>query len=116
MIQCLKKLGKKMHIVLISSIIIMIFSSSFNLAYAQIVNEKPIRLALVVWAPNFLAYIAEEKGYFEKNNVDVNLTLIQDYVDAISDYSNRDYDGMLLVYADSLIQNSEGINTKVVYN
>jgi NitT/TauT family transport system substrate-binding protein len=96
----------------------MIFLSSFNLVSAQTVNvnEKPIRLALVVWAPNFLAYIAEEKGYFEKNNVAVNLTLIQDYVDAISEYSNGDYDGMLLVYADSLIQSAQGINTKVVYN
>jgi NitT/TauT family transport system substrate-binding protein len=110
-----KKSGKKMHIILISSIII-IFSSSFNLVIAQTVNEKPIILALVVWAPNFLAYIAEEKGYFDKNNVAVNLTLIQKYGDALRDYSNGDYDGMLLVYADSLIQNSEGINTKVVYN
>src|SRR5690349_6695032 len=108
-----EKTGKKMQIILISSIII-IFLSSFNLVSAQISNEKPIRLALAVWAPNFLAYIAEEKGYFEKNNVAVNLTFVQNYGDAIRDYSNGYYDGMLLVYADSLIQNSEGINTKVV--
>ncbi len=37
-------------------------------------------------------------------------------MDAISEYSNGDYDGMLLVYADSLIQSAQGINTKVVYN
>ncbi len=55
-----KKPSKKLHIILISSTIIMIFLSSFNLVSAQTVNvnEKPIRLALVVWAPNFLAFIA----------------------------------------------------------
>ncbi len=71
---------------------------------------------MIVFTPYLLAYIAEEKGYFEKNNVAVNLTLIQNYGDAISDYSNGDYDGMFLVYPDSIIQNAEGINTKVVYN
>jgi NitT/TauT family transport system substrate-binding protein len=108
------KTRMKMHIILIFSIII--FSSSFNLVSAQTVNEKPLRLALNEWVPSLLAYIAEEKGYFEKNNVAVNLTLIHNYGDALRDYSNRNYDGMLLVYADSLIQNSEGIDTKVVYN
>jgi NitT/TauT family transport system substrate-binding protein len=111
-----KQLNKVIHIPAVFIIIVILFSSSFNLIQAQILNEKPIRLALVVWAPNFLAYIAEEKGYFEKNNVAVNLTLNQDYVDAISDYSNRDYDGMISVYTDSIIQNAEGINTKVVYH
>ena len=111
-----KKPSKKIHTILISSIMIIIFSSSFNLVSTQTVTEKPIRLALVVWAPNFLAYIAEEKGYFEKNKVAVNLTFIPNYGDALRDYSNRDYDGMMLVYSDSLLQNAEGINTKVVYD
>jgi len=111
-----KQLDRKLHIFLVFSIIVILFSSLFNLIEAQISNEKPIRLALLEWTPNLLAYIAEEKGYFEKNNVAVNLTLILNYVDAISDYSNGDYDGMLLVYPDSLILNSEGINTKVVYH
>ncbi|CAN5756053.1 hypothetical protein BH23THE1_BH23THE1_12950 [soil metagenome] len=111
-----KQLNKVIHIPAVFIIIVILFSSSLNLIEAQILNEKPIRLALVVWAPNFLAYIAEEKGYFEKNNVAVNLTLNQDYVDAISDYSNRGYDGMILVYTDSIILNAEGINTKVVYH
>ncbi len=111
-----KQLDRILHITPSFIIIVILFSSLFNLVSAQTVNEKPVRLALVVWAPNFLAYIAEEKGYFEKNNVAVNLTFIQNYGEALRDYSNGDYDGMLLVYADSLIQNAEGINTKVVYN
>jgi len=111
-----KNLNKKIHIILVFSIILILFSNSFNLIGAQTLNEKPIRLALTLWVPNFLAYIAQEKGYFEKNNVDVNSTLIQDYADAIKDYSNREYDGMFVVHSDAIIQDSEGIDTKVVYN
>lgn len=96
--------------------IITISFSNFNLAGAQVPSEKPIDLALTLWVPNFIAYIAQEKGYFDKNNVDVNITLVQDYAKAVRGYTNGEYDGMFIVYSDALIQNSEGIDTKVVYN
>jgi NitT/TauT family transport system substrate-binding protein len=106
---------KQMHIILVPSIII-IFSSSFSLVSAQISSEVPLRLSVGVWAPNFLAYVAQEKGYFEKNNVDVNLTLVQDYADTLRDYVDGEYDGMFVVYSDVIVQDSEGIDTKVVFN
>ncbi len=53
---------------------------------------------------------------FKKNNVAVNLTLIQNYGDVIKSYANGDFDGIFSVYSDAIIQQSEGINTKVVYN
>lgn len=105
-----------MHMIVISSIIIIIFLSSFNIVSAQTSNEKPLRLSVGIWPPNFLAYVAQEKGYFEKNNVDVNLTLAQDYAGTLTDYANGEYDGMFVVYSDAIIQNSEGIDTKVVFN
>jgi NitT/TauT family transport system substrate-binding protein len=60
--------------------------------------------------------VAQEKGYFDKNNVNVNITLVRDYADAVRGYANGDYDGMFIVYSDALIQNFEEIDTKVVYN
>jgi NitT/TauT family transport system substrate-binding protein len=42
--------------------------------------------------------------------------LVRDYADAVRGYANGDYDGIFIVYSDALIQNSEGIDTKVVYN
>jgi NitT/TauT family transport system substrate-binding protein len=107
--------SKKMHMIIISSIII-IFLSSYNLVSAQTSNEKPLRISVGVWPPNFLVYVAQEKGYFEKNSVDVNLTLVQDYADTLRDYANREYDGIFVVYSDAIIQDSEGIDTKVVFN
>ncbi len=111
-----KQLGKKLSCALVFSILVIPLFSCLNWADAQIGDREPINLVLTLWVPNFLAYVAQEKGYFEKNNVDVNLTLIQDYADAVRAYSNGEYDGMFIVYSDALIQNAEGIDTKVVYN
>ena len=76
---------------------------------------QPIKLGLSIWAPSFFTYVAQEKGFFEKNNVNVNLTLIPDYIRMLEDYRNGDVDGMVAVFADALFQNSEGIDSKIVY-
>ena len=78
------QIGRILHIALVFSIIVILFSSSFDFINAQISSEKPSRLALVEWTHNWFAYIAEEKGYFEKNKVAVNLTLIQNYCAALA--------------------------------
>ena len=94
----------------------ILISNSFTLSKAQTVNNKPIRLGFPIWVPDFLAYIAQEKGYFKKNNVDVNLTLIQKYGDVANEYANGHLDGTFTVYSDAIIQQSEDIQTKIVYN
>ncbi len=76
---------------------------------------EPIKLGVKVWAPDFFSYLAQEKGFFEQNKVKVELTLIQDYRQILNNYSNRDFDGMIPVYSDLVYQNSQGINSRVVY-
>ena len=98
-------------------VISLLFSNSFVLINAQMLNKAPpIKIGVTVWVPNFLAFIAQEKGIFKKNNVDVNLTLLQNYGDVVKSYSNGEVDGIFTVYSDAIIQDSTGINTKVVYN
>ncbi|MGN6350420.1 MAG: ABC transporter substrate-binding protein [Candidatus Nitrosocosmicus sp.] len=92
-------------------------SNSFTFASAQSTNKlPPIKIGLTVWVPNFLSYIAQEKEYFKRNGVDVNLTLFQSYNDAVNAYSAGDLDGMFIVYSDAIIEQSQGIDNKVVYN
>jgi NitT/TauT family transport system substrate-binding protein len=79
-------------------------------------NQEPIKIILTLWPPNFLAYIAQEKGIFEKNGVNVQLMFVKDYFDAVERYDNDDADGITLVFSDAMIQDSNGIPTKVVYN
>ncbi len=108
-------LYNKIRIILGFSFMIMLVSNSFTLIEAQNINNKPIRLGLPIWTPDFLSYVAQEKGIFKKNNVDVNLTLIQKYRDVANEYANGDLDGIFSVYSDVILHNSSGINTKVVY-
>ena len=104
-------------IFVVSIVISLLFSNSFVLINAQTLNKPPpIKIGVTVWVPNFLAFIAQEKGIFKKNNVDVNLTLLQNYGDVIKSYSNGEVDGIFTVYSDAIIQHSSGVNTKVVYN
>ncbi len=111
-----EQLNRKLFCALAFSILLIPFYSCLNLVDAQISDGEPINLVLTFWVPNFLAYVAQEKGYFDKNNVDVNVTLIQDYAEAVRAYSNGEYDGMFTVYSDAIIQNAEGVDTKVVFN
>jgi NitT/TauT family transport system substrate-binding protein len=63
-----------------------------------------------------LVYVAQEKGYFEKNNVDVNVTLNREYLDMVRGYVEGEYDGIFVVYPDAILQDSQGIDTKVVFD
>ena len=83
------KSNYKIKIIIVLSLILILVSNSFTIINAQILNKKPLKIGLTLWVPNYLAYIAQEKGYFKKNNVDVNLTLIQNYGDAINAYSKE---------------------------
>ena len=76
---------------------------------------EPIKLGITVWAPDFFAYLAQEKGFFEQNKVNVELTLIQDYQQALNNYSNGDFDGIIPVYSDLIYQNSLGVDSRAVY-
>lgn len=101
---------------LVQICIISLLINPLVLVNAQTEPTKPIKIALTVWVPNFLTYVAQEKGIFDRNNVDVNIKLFPNYSDAVKAYSNGEYDGILIVYSDAIILNSEGVDSTVVYN
>ena len=99
--------------------IITIVSNPTLLLHAQSTsngNQEPIKIMLTLWPTNFLAYIAQEKGIFEKNGVNVQLLFDKDYFNAVEQYDNDEADGITLVFSDAMIQDSNGVDTKVVYN
>ncbi|MBT3394095.1 MAG: ABC transporter substrate-binding protein [Waddliaceae bacterium] len=78
------------------------------------VEKKPIKIAISEWAGDAHAVIAKEKGFFEKNNVDVELIFIKEYSESQENYINGETDGIFGVYSDTILYNLEGIETKVV--
>ena len=102
-------------IVTLSLAIICLSLVFTTIASANAITGEPIKLGLNVWVTNFLPYIAQEKGFFEKNNVNVQLTLVPDYLKMIDGYYSGQYDGIMGVYADVIFQHSQGIDSKVVF-
>ena len=86
-----------------------------TLASANAVTGEPIELGLNIWVTDFLPFIAQEKGFFEKNNVNVQLTLVPDYLQLIDGYYTGQFEGIMGVYADVIFQHSQGTDSKVVF-
>lgn len=108
-VSCMQKL------VTLSLAIICLSLVFTTIATANAITEEPIKLGLNVWVTNFLPFIAQEKGFFEKNNVNVQLTLVPDYLQMIDGYYSGQFDGIMGVYADVIFQHSQGIDSKVVF-
>jgi NitT/TauT family transport system substrate-binding protein len=110
------KLGKFLLLFLIAGVITFVLNPFVSL-FAQInLSDRPVRILMhELWPPNYLLYLAEERGLFEKNGVNVELLFEFDYHQVLDRYSLGEADGMLLVFSDALLQNAAGIDTKVVY-
>jgi len=101
-----------------------VFAAVFVLASAAFLCEscgqaveqenEPIRIAVSTWPGWFHVFLAREKGFFERNGVDVELIHIQEYIDAQQTFLNGQADGVFQCLADTIIQNSE-LSSNVVY-
>ncbi len=81
----------------------------------QNINKRePIKIGINVWPGTAYAFIAVEKGLFEKNKVDVELVLKKDVSESTYLYKTGDVDGLFGVFSDVIMLNAEGIETKVV--
>lgn len=79
------------------------------------ISQEPIKIAINVWPGYAHAFVAQEKGFFEKNGVEVELILKEEYSEAQELYTDGNTDGIFEVYVDTIFHNSEGISSKVVY-
>jgi NitT/TauT family transport system substrate-binding protein len=111
--------GQNPSKIILYIIVAIIMTICTNLIWTMTSNAnavgEPIKLGVKVWAPDFFSYLAQEKGFFDRNNVKVELTLVQDYQQILNNYSNGNFDGMIPVYSDLIYQNSQGVDSRVVY-
>lgn len=82
---------------------------------AKVEEKKPIKIGISVWQGYAHAFIAQEKGFFGKNNVSVELVFKKGVEESIELYKSGEVDGVFNVFADMILLNSKGIPTKVVY-
>ncbi|MCH8915938.1 MAG: ABC transporter substrate-binding protein [Thaumarchaeota archaeon] len=106
------------NIVIISSVVIasLVGIGVFTFEYMfQEASQKEVNLIMNVWPGYAHAIIADERGFFEDNGVQVNLKVVKEYPDMINLFLDGGYDGFFGVYSDVILLNSKGTPLKVVY-
>lgn len=78
-------------------------------------TKTPIKIAINEWPGYAHAFIAQEKGFFEKNGVDVELVFDRDYTSSQQRYIDGEVHGVFEVLPDTMFRNTEGLPSKVVY-
>jgi len=89
------------------------YSTSTNIS--EVSSKEPIKIAINEWPGYAHAFIAQEKGFFEENGVDVELVFDRDYTASQQRYIDGDVDGVFEVLPDTMFRNTQGLPSKVVY-
>ncbi|MEO5360721.1 MAG: ABC transporter substrate-binding protein [Nitrospirota bacterium] len=76
---------------------------------------EPIRISINAWPGYAYAFVAKEKGFFNKNNVSVELNFKKNINESRALYANGKVDGLFDVFTDIIMINARGIHTKIVY-
>ena len=100
-------------ILIISSLILMLIFS--GCASNTEISHKPLRIGVDYFPGWAHIFIAREKGFFEKNGVDVEIVANRDYLAIQEQFKNKELDGAFMVFADSIYANDQGHNVHVVY-
>jgi NitT/TauT family transport system substrate-binding protein len=90
---------------------LFIFSSCKK---ANTTQNAPIKIAINIWPGYATAFIADSKGFFKKNNVNVELILVKGYTEAYDLYLKGKCDGFFTVLPDVVLLNESCIPTKAV--
>lgn len=107
----------KRHLAILLLIVALLLICVFGAYLGKAVmngKKQPVRIAVSTWPGWCHVFIAEEKGFFKKNNVDVQLVHYKEHLDASTAFLNGEVDGIFQTLTDAIIQNEE-IESKVVY-
>lgn len=78
-------------------------------------TSEPVKLSINPFPGTDYAFVAKEKGFFEKNGVNVELVLNPQYSKTIELMGDKQVDGAFEVLADAIAQNYFGLDLEIVY-
>lgn len=84
-------------------------------AQENIEEKKPIKIGVDVFPGWGHIFIAQKKGFFKKNGVDVEVVLKEDYLTIQDQLAKNELDGAFMVYTDVIYAIDQGIDVRVVY-
>ncbi len=79
------------------------------------VPQTPLKIGINVWPGYAHAFIAQEKGFFQKQGVTVELVLKSEITDVTQLYNKGELDGLFNVFTDIIMLDAIGLPTRVVY-
>jgi len=98
------------------AIVAIVTAALFYQSYETNMKTEPIKIGLSEWAAYDHVFIADKKGYFKKNGVDVKLVYDSEYLVAQKRFVNGEVDGIFESMADVIYQNAGGLRpTTLVY-
>ena len=77
--------------------------------------DNSLDIVITDWAPYGFVYVAQEKGIFEKNNVNVDITLLDESQSLLAFPKGFVSDGSLEVLADTIFTDANYIDSQFVY-
>lgn len=98
-------------LIFLISIIVLIAVTCTKVSH----KKAPIKIGINAWPGYAYSFIAEKKGFFKKNNVNVELVFDKEVTQTENRYLNGEIDGLFTVLADIYYINDQYLQTKVVY-
>ncbi|MFD0674830.1 ABC transporter substrate-binding protein [Cohnella sp. GCM10027633] len=105
-----KLMSALLSVVLVSSLLLSACGNKDNAGSA----DGPIKIALSPWPGWFFWFLVEEKGFFEKHGVDVQLEWFPVYSDSLQALATGKVDANSQTLSDTLAPLSKGIGLKAV--
>ncbi len=82
----------------------------------QLKPQPTIQITMHKWPGYFHAFIAQEKGYFEAEGVNVKLQLIEGIDDSLENFAeNETVDAAFGLQSDAMLLFAKGVPLKIVY-
>ncbi len=78
-------------------------------------EDKTIKIGYDLWPGYAALIIAEKKGYFAEEGLNLKIIKYSDYLKGWDDFTNNDLDGHFGVFTDTIVKRSEGFSIKTVY-
>ena len=109
-------MNKKLFIIVgVTAVMIGIsifFSSDI---YQSTFQNESVKITMHKWPGYAHSYIAQEKGFFEDEGVNVELVLIENIDDNIQYFKDGKADAAFGLQSDAMLLSAEGILLKIVY-
>lgn len=109
--------GKSKGMLVLLSILMLfgvVAAGCSNSGSSGAASDEPIKIALSPWPGWFVWYIVEEKGFFEKHGVEVELEWFSVYSDSLQALATGKVDANSQTLSDTLAPASKGIDLKAV--